>query len=437
MYPVRGATTILCALGTAVLIVAATAPAVASATETTPASDARALGAPLPPAAAESQARVAYEESASTAGAPVPLVTVETTTSGEPKIVAHPVASAAQAAAVATEAAKGNDLVSVQPDTIVRPTGGTTRDTYAATQWALDPAKTTFANAWRTSTGKGIIVAVIDTGVDATHPDLSVKAPGAPQVLPGRAFLNGSSAGVAMNPATDGCGHGTHVAGTIAALTNNNIGVAGAAPGVRILPVKVLNCSGYSSDVANGIKWAAKRGARVINLSLGGAIRDSSLEAAIAYARARKVVVVAAAGNNHGPRSTCGKPGSNAKSFPAASPGVIGVGAIDQRFSRACFSNTGSYVDLAAPGFDVLSTYPQALTPGKPPYASMSGTSMATPYVAAAAALVLSRWPTCTSDRVERKLETSTRRLGGGAVRNNAYGYGLVDPARAVSAPAC
>jgi serine protease len=345
------------------------------------------------------------------------------------------VASAAEATAIATEAAKGNDLVSVQPDSIVLPIGGSpTRDLYASRQWSLDPTKTTFSNAWRTTTGKGITVAVIDTGVDARHPDL-VRS----RILPGRQFLNGSANGVPMSPSTDGCGHGTHVAGTIAATANNNVGISGAAPGVKILPIKVLNCSGYSSDVANGIKWAANNGARVINLSLGGTRRDTAVDAAIAYARSRKVVIVAAAGNN----GTACTTGRNATSYPGASPGAIGVGAIDSNLGKSCFSNTGSYVDIVAPGGAILSTYPTALVPkapaGKPayaPYMYLNGTSMATPHVAAAAALVLSRKLRCTPDQVQMKLESTARRIGS-TTRNNTFGYGLVDPAKAIASPAC
>ena len=416
------------------IAVAVSAPAIAWATTATTAtteSTTTTTTAPaLPTANAANAAGAAYAQEATSADPVVPIVTVETTPTG-PKIVSHPVSSPAEARAVATDAAKGNDLTSVQSDSIMRPTGSPTNDTYAANQWPLDPVKTSFASAWKIANGKRIIVAVIDTGVDANHPDL------AGQILSGRAFLHGSAAGVAMSPATDRCGHGTHVAGTIAAIANNRIGVSGAAPGVKILPVKVLNCSGLSSDVANGIKWAANNGARVINLSLGGTTRDSAVEAAIAYARTKKVVVVAAAGNNHGPRS-CATPGNNAVSYPGASPGVIGVGAIDDQFTRACFSNTGNYVDLVAPGFNVLSTYPTNLTDRTKyaPYMYMSGTSMATPHVAAAAALVLSRWPTCTSNRVETKLESTAKRLGGKA-RNDNFGYGDIDPTKAVSAPAC
>ncbi len=424
------------ALGSAALLSAVVAPIAASAADSTPAlpnGSTSGTPAPIPAATAANEAGAAYQRTAPAPGAVVPLVTVETTASG-PKIVSHPVTSQAQARAVATDAAKGNDLVVVQPDTLVSPVGAPTNDFWTAhnDQWGIDTTKTTFAAAWKTTTGKGITVAVVDTGVDATNPDLSG------QVLNGKSFLTGASGASALNPKVDTCGHGTHVSGTIAALANNGIGVAGAAPGVKILPVKVMNsalqCSGYSSDVANGIKWAADNGAKVINLSLGGTGDDRAQDLAITYARSKGVVVVAAAGNNHGPAKTCGGPGTNAVSYPGASPGVIAVGAIDINFGRACFSNTGSYVDLVGPGTNVLSTYPVAMTTkGYQPYAYMSGTSMATPHVAAAAALLMARWPKCTPDQVASRLEATAKRLGGTA-RNNDFGYGLVDPARAVTA---
>jgi type VII secretion-associated serine protease mycosin len=424
---------VLATLGSAALLAATLAPIAASA-DTTPAlpDGVTSTTPPLSPATAAAQAGTAYQQHASTAGAVVPLVTVETTSTG-PKIVSTPVRSQAQARAVATDAAHGDDLVVVKADSLVTPVSAPTNDlyTHAGDQWGIDTAKTTFANAWRLSTGRGVTVAVVDTGVDATNPDL------AGQVLPGKAFLTGVTNATVLNPKIDTCGHGTHVAGTIAALANNRIGVAGAAPAAKILPVKVMNpalgCSGYSSDVANGIRWAANNGAKVVNLSLGGTVRDPAQDLAIAYARSKGVVVVAAAGNNHGPAS-CGSPNTNAVSYPGASPGVIAVGAIDATFARACFSNTGSYVDVVGPGVMVLSTYPVALTPkGNVPYVYMSGTSMATPHVAAAAALLLSRFPSCTPDQVTSRLESTARRLGG-TTRNNDYGYGLIDPARAVTA---
>jgi serine protease len=433
---VRGITKVMGALGSVALVAALSAPIAASASDSTPALPdgvTSTTPAPISPAAAANQAGAAYARSAPVAGTTVPLVTVEKTATG-PKIVSHPVTSQTQARAVATDAAQGNDLVVVQSDTLVSTVGAPTNDYWTAhnDQWGVDTTKTTFSAAWKTTTGKGTTVAVVDTGVDATNPDLNG------QVLAGKSFLTKVTGTAALNPKVDTCGHGTHVAGTIAALANNGIGVTGAAPGVKILPVKVMNaalqCSGYSSDVANGIKWAADNGAKVINLSLGGSTDDKAQDLAIAYARSKGAVVVAAAGNNHGPAKTCGNSGTNAASYPGASAGVIGVGAIDINLGRACFSNTGSYVDLVAPGFSVLSTYPVAMVAkGVQPYVYMNGTSMATPHVAAAAALLMARWPKCTPDQVASRLTATAKHLGT-AGRNNDFGYGLVDPARAVTA---
>ena len=437
MQRTRGVTKLIGFLGVAAIAAVAVTPVAASATESTPALPDGVTSTtppPLSPASAASKAGAVYQRSAPTPGTAVPLVTVETTPTG-PHIVATPVRSQAQARTVATDAARGNDLVVVKADTLVSPTAAPTNDAYTKLgyQWGIDTTKTTFSTAWKTTTGKGVTVAVVDTGVDASQPDL------AGQVLAGKAFLTGATSASVLNPKVDTCGHGTHVAGTIAAVANNFIGVAGAAPGTKILPVKVMNptlsCSGYGSDVAKGITWAANNGAKVINLSLGGTSDDAAQDLAIAYAHSKGVVVVAAAGNNHGPAATCHTVGTNAISYPGASKYVIGVGAIDANFARGCFSNTGWYVDVVAPGVNVLSTYPTAITgAGYAPYAYMSGTSMATPHVAAAAALMLARWPACTPDRVEARLETTARRLGGTTTRNNDYGYGLIDPARAITA---
>ncbi len=423
---------LLIVVGVTLSLATATAPAIASATPASPEPGAGAQsGAPLPPAAAASEAEDAYQDQTLANGQTAPIVTVESSSTG-PTIVSHDVTSSAQARAVATSAAAGNDLIAVEADTRVRAIGGApTTDQYAANQWALDPTRTTFSTAWKTTVGKNVKVAVIDTGVQADHPDL------AGQVLAGKAFLKGATGATALNPRIDGCGHGTHVAGTIAALKSNGIGISGAAPGVKIIPVKVLNCGGYASDVANGIKWAANSGARVINLSLGGASEDAGQDAAISYARSKGVVVVAAAGNNWFD-ATCNPLGDNKTSYPGASPGVIGVAAIQSNFARACFSNIGAYIDLAGPGSSVLSTYPPALTPpGFAPYMYMSGTSMATPYVAAAAALVLGKWPRCKPDYVQKRLQNRAKRLGGTRGRNNSYGYGLIDPARAIAGTSC
>jgi subtilisin family serine protease len=476
-------------------LVGLTAPALGAATDE-PAPSAAAPGA-TPGAigsdAAADKATDTYADAADVKGETVPIVTVENTPSG-PKVESHDVDSAAEARSVATDAARGRDLVAVGvdnpvrafaepvqvgvesellsvdatvpvPDALPRPaeesnprpaapsaptpgpapsaaspaaapsasrpvTGGTgatvgdvvrtlayTNDAYSGYQWAMNPANTSFLNAWSVTKGAGVTVAVVDTGVDASHPDLAGR------VLPGHEFLNGGGIDQAVSPMNDNCGHGTHVAGTIAANAQNGLGIAGAAPGVMILPVRVLNCGGWSSDVAKGITWAANQGARVINLSVGGPGPDKALLAAVRYARKKGAVVVAAAGNNHG-QCTSGK---NRTSYPGATTGAIGVGAVDSNLQHACFSNTGSYVDLAAPGVGILSTLPNSQ------YAAWNGTSMATPHVAAAAALVLAKRPWCTPDRVEARLKATARRLPVGTAGDaRRYGAGLVNPSAAV-----
>ncbi len=378
-------------------------------------------------AVASQKAGEQYAESSTRRDPTIPLVTVEATTEG-PKVVSHEVSSAAQARAVATDAARGHDLVAVDTDNRVHPVVTTTSDPGFSAQWALNPAKTSFLSAWNTTKGGGITVAVVDTGVAANHPDLVGK------VLPGHEFLNGNTERD-VSPMFDDCGHGTHVAGTIAAIPNNNIGIAGAAPNVKILPVRVLSaangCGGWSSDVAKGIVWAANHGARVINLSLGGPGPDSALAQAVSYARSRGAVVVAAAGNNHGECT----PYKNQTVYPGATNGAIGVAAVDSNLQHACFSNTGSYVDLAAPGVGIVSTVIKAPNPYSYGYATWDGTSMATPHVAAAAALLLAYRPACTPDQVESRLEATAVRLPRNTTGDvRLYGAGLVDPAKAIAA---
>ncbi|MEA2632397.1 MAG: thermitase, partial [Chloroflexota bacterium] len=184
--------------------------------------------------------------------------------------------------------------------------------------------------AWDTSTGaSGPIIAVIDTGVDATHPDLGGR------VLPGIDLVNNDS------DASDDHGHGTHVAGIIAATGNNGLGGAGVCWGCRILPVKALDASGSGtySVLASAITWAADHGARIINMSLGGYTTSTTLNAAVVYAQSRGIVVVAAAGND----------GVTTRFYPAAFAGVVAVGASTADAALIGFSNRGTdWVDVAA-----------------------------------------------------------------------------------------
>jgi hypothetical protein len=233
-------------------------------------------------------------------------------------------------------------------------------------------------------------------------------------LLPGVDYVNGTDGRIDPN------GHGTHVAGIIAAQADNGRGIAGGAPGVHILPVRVLDAtgSGSTSNVAAGIIWAADNGARVINLSLGGGA-SQGMHDAIIYAVNKGAVVLAAAGNSGD---------GAAPVYPGAFDESIAVAAIDSNRTRASFSNTGSYVDIAAPGAGIISTYGSAANA----YASMSGTSMATPYAAAAAALVLSAKPSLSSTGVRDLLLASADDLGSAGF-DNWYGYGLVDPRDAVN----
>jgi hypothetical protein len=257
--------------------------------------------------------------------------------------------------------------------------------------------------AWERSTGKEIVVAVLDTGV-APHEDL-------PGLLPGRSFIG------ATEP--DPNGHGTHVAGIIAAAMGNGLGIAGLAPAVRLLPVQVLDAegSGDHADIASGIIWATDNGADVINLSLGGEESSDVLSAAVQYAVSKDVIVVAAAGNSGS--------GSNAPMYPAAYDPVLAVAAAGPDGTAAMFSNSGPYVDLAAPGFAILSTVPGG-------YDYLSGTSQAAPFVSAAAALLLGagRAPA----EISNILATSSRDVLPTG-RDPYTGAGMLDVAAALGAP--
>jgi subtilisin family serine protease len=233
--------------------------------------------------------------------------------------------------------------------------------------------------AWDITTGSSsVVVAVLDTGVNAAHPDLQ----GA--VLPGRDIVNSD------DDATDDQGHGTSVAGIIAARTNNSAGQAGVCWSCSILPVKVLDAtgSGDTSLIASGIIYAADQGADAINLSLGGVGTTDTLEEAVAYARSHGVVVVAAAGNE----------GSSEPFYPAASPGVLSVAGSDESDKLYPWSNRGGWVKLAAPGCDVATTLTGT-------YQFFCGTSAATPVVSGLVALALAAKPGAPGVDVERAVE--------------------------------
>jgi subtilisin family serine protease len=275
---------------------------------------------------------------------------------------------------------------------------------YYQYQWNLPDISAD--TAWNISLGKAdVIVATVDTGADLNHPDLQNK------LVPGFNVLNDTD-----NPQDDN-GHGTHVAGIIAAGTNNGIGIAGVSWRNKIMPVKAIGADGTGSsfDIAKGIKWATDHGAKVINMSVGNYHPSSVLEDAIRYAYNKGVVLVAASGNDN----------TSQPSFPANYPQVLSVAATDNHDMRAEFSNYGPHIDVSAPGVDIPSTY----LPGR--YAALSGTSMSCPHVSGLAGLILSVNPNLRNEDVMNIIRNSADDLGNPG-KDSYYGYGRINVANAL-----
>lgn len=276
-----------------------------------------------------------------------------------------------------------------------------------------------FERIWPIATGRGVRVAVIDSGVDATHAQLRDG-----QVLAGMDMLTNTAGGN-----VDCDSHGTAVASLIAASASQGVGFAGLAHHASILPIRVSERNTESSTTeespvdpalfARAVRWAADQGARVINVSVVFYVDHAVVRDAVRYARGRGSVIVAAVGNHHGPQAPLDRP-----TYPAAYLGVVGVGAIAADGTRLPASAVGPYVDLVAPGDEVTAAVRRA------GHARWSGTSFAAPFVSAAAALLLSAAADMSSDQVVQRLYATADPPAGAP---DGYGHGVVNPYRALT----
>ncbi|MBV6671165.1 S8 family serine peptidase [Xanthomonas euvesicatoria pv. alangii] len=383
------------------------------------------------------------------AGKPLGLNSVRRLAVGPELIQADRALDRAEAETLMRQLAADPNVQSVEVDQMLYPTL-TPNDSRLSEQWAFGTtnAGLNIRPAWDKATGANVVVAVIDTGI-VSHPDLDAN------ILPGYDFISDATAardgnGRDNNPAdegdwnsTSGCAtsnsswHGTHVAGTVAAVTNNTTGVAGTAFNAKVVPVRVLGrCGGSLSDIADAIIWASggtvsgvpanPNAAEVINMSLGGGgTCSSTMQSAINGAVSRGTTVVVAAGN-----SAANVSGS----LPANCANVIAVAATTSAGAKASYSNYGSGIDVSAPGSGILSTLNSGTTtPGNASYASYNGTSMAAPHVAGVVALVQSVAPTTLTPAAVETLLKNTARAFPGAC-SGGCGAGIVDADAAVTA---
>jgi thermitase len=281
-------------------------------------------------------------------------------------------------------------------------------DPYFGSEWHLP--KVGAPNAWDTSQGAGVTIAILDSGVDATHPDLS------PNMVPGYNFYSNNT------DTTDACGHGTAVAGVAAAATNNGTGVAGVAGQSRIMPIRVAyfdstqnGCYAYYSTVINGLTYAADHGARVANVSYGGLAASSTVQSAAQYMKGKGGLVFVSAGND----------GINAN--VASTSTMIPVSATDSNDSIASWSTYGAFVALSAPGAGIWTTSQGGI------YQAWTGTSFSSPLTAGVAALMMAANPALDGTKIESLMYTTAVDLGA-AGRDIYYGYGRVDAAAGVKA---
>lgn len=310
-----------------------------------------------------------------------------------------------------------------------------TNDPETSKQWHLE--RSGFPRAWDQTQGEGVTVAVIDSGVDPNHPDL--KANLLPMIDEVVAMGNKDILNETNYANKDGHGHGTHVCGIVGAVANNGIGVAGAAPKVKILPIKVTTSTGDADDatISRGIVDAVDKGAKVINLSIGGPEPSPILLEALNYAFNRNVAVVIAAGND-----------GRAVNYPAAYGGVISVGSITPKDAIASYSSRGSNLVLVAPGggtpgrnegepiYSTTPTYPVYITMFERKtnnYGYLAGTSMAAPQVTATIALLLTKEPGLSPAQVRTRLAASADD-GGDKNFDHEYGFGVLNVLQALAA---
>ncbi|RII08014.1 Subtilisin E precursor [Streptomyces sp. YIM 130001] len=293
--------------------------------------------------------------------------------------------------------------------------------TYRGRPWALQ--RVLLDDLWKESTGKGVRVAVVDTGVDARHPQLAANVDsGGGNFLPAKDSRGRPLERGAANGTSDSAGHGTRVAGIIAARPTPGTGFAGLAPDATILPVRHNDAAGNGSagTLAQAIRYAVAADADVINISqdTAGAVRPSAaLEEAVAAALRSDVVLVAAAGNR-------GTGGRSRPTYPASYPGVLAVAASDRSNERAPFSQAGDFVGVAAPGVDIVSTVPGG------GHCADHGTSFAAPYAAGVAALLRAKHGDWTRQQIVARIQQTAERSAPGADR--LLGWGVVDPVRAL-----
>lgn len=320
------------------------------------------------------------------------------------QINAHVVELPAGADEVAVMQAMKKDrrLKYVELDMAVTP-AAIVSDPSFSKSWALQKIQT--PSAWDTTSGSGIIIAVLDTGVETSHPDLAAN------MVPGWNFFDNNS------NTSDPNGHGTAVAGAAAAVANNGAGSAGAAWGAKIMPVRIASPDAwaYWSTVAQGVYWAADNGAKVVNISYNGVSGSSTVQAAAQYLRNKGGVAIVAAGNSGGLENI------------AANDALLSVSATNESDVRTSFSSYGAYVDVSAPGINIYTPYRGG------GYINAWGTSFSSPIVAATAALMMSANSRLGPADIDRILKSTSADLGVAGF-DQYYGYGRVDASRAVAA---